>query len=427
MIDIQPILIGFYALTFLAFVVNFRIGVIFWMIATFLNPCNVTNIKYMSVTPTLMNMVLVASYFYHYRFSKIDMTPLKPLVVLYVILGIIMPLGASTPIDFQLRHYITQSLSYVIVPLLLFNFLLKAEVNIKFALTTILCIGMIAVIYGFFLPTFEGFNPYWNIMKPFDLAKDYEIDDGSRFHDDGRLFGRLSSVFTHPMVCGNFMILFLVLGMYLASENRKYILVPISTIVFISIAGVRSSFIAALISVVIVLYYKNKKSLFRMAPYFIGTTILLMIIPLPQQITDLITSVFSEKSTGVEGSSGSMRLIQLEGCFSEISGLPILFGKGFNWTDYYISHFGGHPIILAFESIVFVVLCNWGLVGSGFWICSWGKLFKVNRDHIYTKTLMITFLFYTTFTGLYDYMKFFSLFYMLLYYMETHAKSMTTQ
>ena len=55
----------------------------------------------------------------------------------------------------------------------------------------------------------------------------------------------------------------------------------------------------------------------------------------------------------VTGSSLSMRMEQLYGCFEEIDN-SLLFGKGFGWTGYYTTLHGDHPII---EHITFLLPC----------------------------------------------------------------------
>ncbi len=86
-----------------------------------------------------------------------------------------------------------------------------------------------------------------------------------------------------------------------------------------------------------------------------------------------VASIFSSSaSADVKGSSVEMRLRQLLGCFDIISSNP-LFGNGFGWTAYYNQMNGDHPVVLAFESYIFVALCNWGLVGFAFGFCFCGK------------------------------------------------------
>ena len=108
---------------------------------------------------------------------------------------------------------------------------------------------------------------------------------------------------------------------------------------------------------------------------------------------------------------------QMEGCLIEIKNNP-LFGKGYGWTGYYEKNFGDHPIMLAFESLAYVVLCNSGFVGVIIWIVfiamylKKAKLFLKNKDLCNSAiTLMVYYVAYSMITGEYGYMKFLVLFY----------------
>lgn len=70
---------------------------------------------------------------------------------------------------------------------------------------------------------------------------------------------------------------------------------------------------------------------------------------------------------GCDRSSIALRLEQLQGTLNEIN-THFLVGKGYGWNNYYLSTHLTHPVILAFESLVFVVLCNSGILGACVWI-----------------------------------------------------------
>lgn len=412
--DIQVILIVLYLLMFILLAVKFKFGLCLWLFLYFLNPNVATNLRFMSITANSMSLYLLLAYICHFGIKRMEFKPVAPFVALFGFCGALMIFGFNTPFDFQLKSFITQFCLYVVTAVIIYDYTKKSASNLNYVTYTLLIVGVIAVIYGFFLPNFDGFNPYWNIMKPLDMVKDYEISDGSDFHDDGRLFGRLSSVFSHPMVCGAFMILFFVFSLQLAKRNKWLSIIPIITFGYIVIAGVRSSLLVASIAFVIYLfniYKKQKIKLFLLLLFFI---IAIIMIPIPQQIVDLLASIDSSNNSNVEGSSIAMRLKQLEGCFVELK-YCFLFGNGYNWTSFYIANFGVHPVILAFESIIFVVLCNWGVVGVFLWIKYWYEVFVINKKNLYIVLLCFSFLLYTVFTGLYDYMKLFMPIYVIMY------------
>ena len=117
---------------------------------------------------------------------------------------------------------------------------------------------------------------------------------------------------------------------------------------------------------------------------------------------------------------------QLQGCFHEIRNNP-LFGKGYSWTGYYEQNFGDHPVMLAFESLVYVILCNSGFVGVVIWTFFLIKLFrntvKITKNKaivISAITLTTYYLAYSTITGDYGYMKYLILFYIIILLEDKH-------
>ena len=145
---------------------------------------------------------------------------------------------------------------------------------------------------------------------------------------------------------------------------------------------------------------------------------LVIVLQIPE-LSDYVTSIidFQQKHTAVGGSSFDMRLSQLEGCFSEITNSPLI-GKGFGWHLYYIEKYGDHPILLAFESLIFVVLCDNGVLGLLIWfgfvsyiIYNSQQLVKKDRASLYA--LVLFYIIYCCFTGEYNYLRLFLLVYVI--------------
>ena len=113
-----------------------------------------------------------------------------------------------------------------------------------------------------------------------------------------------------------------------------------------------------------------------------------------------------------------MRLNQLEGAIKEGSKNP-LFGLGYGWTGYYHSLKGDHPVCLAFESLIYVIICNSGIFGFFLWTYMVVKYLKINRkmklnENVLFDCLMVYYLSYSCITGEYGYMKMFLIFYVLM-------------
>jgi hypothetical protein len=124
----------------------------------------------------------------------------------------------------------------------------------------------------------------------------------------------------------------------------------------------------------------------------------------------------SETKSDVSGSSLTMRIQQFNGVLKEINGYEF-FGKGYGWSSDYYTKNGDHPNILGFESILFVILCNFGFLGLFFWIVFYILLFRRIKKYFIniqivalTYIMLVFYLMYTIGTGDYDYMKYLLLF-----------------
>lgn len=120
----------------------------------------------------------------------------------------------------------------------------------------------------------------------------------------------------------------------------------------------------------------------------------------------------------VSGSSVDMRLNQLEGAIKEGNKNP-LFGLGYGWTGYYMSLRGDHPVCLAFESLIYVIICNFGLFGFAIWTYMVFKYLKNNRimhlsENVLFDCLIVFYISYSCITGEYGNMKTFLIFYILM-------------
>ena len=154
-------------------------------------------------------------------------------------------------------------------------------------------------------------------------------------------------------------------------------------------------------------------------------TLITVIYLIGSQIPDF-AKYFSDVSdisdrSNISGSNLEMRLSQLRGCFKEINDC-MLIGKGFAWHSYYMSIKVVHPEILAFESLIFVILCDHGILGIFIYASMVIILLYTQRLFIkdYTDRLLLTcyvvfYLSYCIFTGDYSYMKIWLLFYYITF------------
>ncbi len=78
---------------------------------------------------------------------------------------------------------------------------------------------------------------------------------------------------------------------------------------------------------------------------------------------------------GITGSSLEMRLDQFSGVFSLIQD-SLLFGNGRLFILEYLTNYGGHPVLLGFESILFSIPIMYGLVGTAAYFAFFTVVFK---------------------------------------------------
>ena len=149
---------------------------------------------------------------------------------------------------------------------------------------------------------------------------------------------------------------------------------------------------------------------------------LYVILALNDDLTNYFASIldFSNKKTEVKGSNFEMRYQQFVGSLNEIKGNELV-GKGYSWTSYYMNNNGTHPIILAFESLFFVVICNSGMLGSIIWIIFFFSLFlpqrkliKIKKMNYIIDSLVICYFSFSIVTGEYGYLRYFIIFYCFL-------------
>ena len=424
--------------------VKFRNGVAAYLAYIFLVPYMKLSIGGFVLQWNLINIIVLIAFFVHQKkqrikLSKYDWRPLLPFVIYFGVLLLLMPFQDDVPFSYAFDSWRMQVMKFLILPFVIWNDILIDKESFRlYRKITIVCI-VIAALYGLFLTTMPGVNPYMMVVSSvngaeFNLAyaagysgnMDYEAfgegNDISFKNDiilnDERLFGRISSVFSHPMTFG----LFLGFALLYLYRNREHIskkLLYVMTFVILTdvmVCGVRTV-IVALFAVIIFLLIKLRKTKYIFI-FAITGTILWSIIANSPWLSNYLGSIIDENSFKVGGSSMEMRISQLNGCFHEIQN-SFLTGKGFGWTGYFLSQHEGHPTMLYFESLIIVILCNSGIIGLFLWIYMSAKIIKFNNLYerptaILLLSLLLFYLTYACITGDYGYMQYFILFYVLM-------------
>lgn len=400
---------------------RFKIGLALYLAYIILVPYLSINIAGIPVQWNFVNLIILLLSIYKFgknKSFKVDFKPLYPFIIYFIVSLIMILFQDETPKDIQLNFWRIQAMKYLILPFVLWNEMRLDKSSIKLFRNVVITCITIAVFYGLILTTIPGVNPYIMLISSANGAEfnsEYALAFG-----EGRIFGRISSVFTHPMLFGLFLGLSLIYVFYNRNNINRFLIIPlfITICIDILICGVRSV-IGGVVIAIIFFFMQNRNYKFMFYAAIIGIIGYNIILTIPDLATYLgsITDI-ENKRQAVGGSSIEMRLEQFYGCLKEIQNC-IFVGKGFSWTDYYHETFGDHPIILAFESLIFVVICNSGIIGLFLWIYVIYRILKYNisllkQFSVFPNILLAFYISYSCITGEYGYMQYFILFYILI-------------
>lgn len=406
------------ALIILMFFARLRTGICLYVAYMILVPYMNINLG-INLQWNLVNVLVLVAFFLSYEYGREERIPLSfkpfvPFLFLFIAQLLEMPFQDGVPLDSAFNAFRLNLMTYLILPFVIWNYsAMDPKLANQLKLTVVISI-CIAFGYGLFLTTTNGQNPYQLLIM---AANGEKWNEGYAAVGGGRMFGRISSVFGHPMTYGLFLGMAFIYIYTIRDYFKKYIwvILMLGIIAAIFLCGIRSP-IGAFFATVLVFLLLNHKVKLMVQVAIVGCLVYAVISSVPE-LNSYVESIFSDDKSEVAGSSLEMRIAQFEGCIREISDNPF-FGKGYGWTGYYEQNFGDHPVMLAFESLVYVVLCNSGFVGVIIWLVFIGlyinntkRILKSNNLTNLAITLMIYYVAYSTITGEYGYMKFLVLFY----------------
>ena len=401
------------------FFVKFRIGLCLYIAYIFLVPyCNI-NIGGLSLGWNLINTFLLLAYCVNCsrKCGKIHFAykPFIPFFILYGLLLLEMSFQDGVPIEYAINKW-RLDIFNLILPIVIFSASQYDYKIGKHSLITMALVCIVVIVYAFALIPLQGINPYIVELANINNAELLEAQFGDQLN---RLMIKISSTFTHPMTFGAF------LGMaavyiYSYVTNKKNVVlvcVLVGLISCIFFCGIRTPIAALFITIAVyLLQKKNFKAFFR--ALMLGVIGYFIIIQIPA-LSETILSMTDRSSSEVGGSSIEMRLEQLDAAFDEVRNCMV-FGKGHGYNSYYWSVHGTHPRLYSFESLVFVILCNYGLVGFLIWGIMFYKIFRFSKQMrekslgLFIVLLITYYISFTCITGEYGYMKYFLIFYSLL-------------
>lgn len=417
------IIISLYLIIMLVFCfIKVRIGIAMYLLYQILVPFVSIKLGDLQFGQNLVNTVILVALFVTYsnKIKYFEYKSLIPFLFLFVSQFLLIPFHVdSMPISEQLNNFRLDIMSSLLLPFAMIN-VMKFDKEAYKLFRNVLLVGiLIAVIYGIFLTTIPGINPWLMITLPLNDTKfndSYALAEGG-----GRLFGRISSVFSHPMTFGIFLCLSFIFVYSLIKPKGKniyYFLLLALIIISILSCGIRTP-IGVLLVVIgfYILMLRKFKYFFYVA---ISGLIIYLII---RQFPDLfayISSMFDSNSEAVSGSSKEMRLEQLKGSLHVIKNNE-LTGLGYGWTGYYHALHGDHPIMLAFESLLYVIICNSGYIGIAIWIIMLFLYYRyisnnfIKNSRYILFSLMVSYITFSLITGEYGYMKYFLIFYVMIF------------
>lgn len=334
-----------------------------------------------------------------------------------MLLPVVMLSSTTTPIEYQLSMWRGTVVQAILPAFLIYHASMKHRKAIH-PFIYALCVSMvIAQLYGVYLSRLGGINPYTTFlsiaMNATDVTSIY-AEFSPRFAISTA--SKIQSTMFHPMTWCLHLVLFLCL-ILLAKDKLprrlRFALIAM-TILSIILSGVRTGIVASVIALTYLYTVTNfeRRSIWKLA-ILMCMVVILVVSPVISQFVQDLFSLDTDSS----GSTLGMRITQLQGAISEISGNPI-FGKGFAWTSYYNSFSGDHPVMLAFESLALVILCNTGWYGVGIFTALSVLIFRTNttiaKDAVGAAKLnaiFIAYLVYALGTGEYGYFQIFSYYY----------------
>ena len=406
---------------------NLKLSIALFISSLILIPYWEINFGGITIDHNILNIVFIFSFFFYKKRNKssLDFELIHPFIFLYISLLFLTFFTQSLPWLFQYTYWFGTLLKATVVSFIIWNVSKDDPKILLYVKWSLILSITLAGIYGVFLMKLGGFNPYTSFVSLYFGKKDaafvYSLVTQSRFSFSNA--GKIQSTMSHPMTWTLMLcFLFVVFFIYNKKEKKKYYWFILGLLGFnILISGVRTG-IASLTLAFAYFFLRN----IRIKIVVTGIMFLSMFYLIVSSNKDLSNIFISfvdveGNQTNVGGSSLRMRLNQLDGVFNELQDQELFVGKGFGWTSYYQSNYGDHPTIKAFESLIFVILCNSGLIGAVIWMMFFVKLFKKAREKLIFQNdiylidiIIITYISYSIGTGEYSYIQYFSILYTFL-------------
>lgn len=400
---------------------KFEWGICAFVAYLFLIPTQTIYIEGWRLTSTVLHLIVFSLFLFNLmkkkKIDKISYRFVYPFILLYILLALLIPIQINTmPFVLMINIWRQNIMDSVLIAIIITNLpLIAKSYGLNMGYTLMICMLIISV-YGLFQISLQGINPYIIAYSEFsgvEFNESYALGDNG-----GRMFGRISSLFIHPMTLGFFLsqsVVFLLFMMKKVPHFSIYLI--ISLVIILSIVhGVRTTIATEIVCVcyLLISYKKVRYIIWTI----LGAYFMMMILSvLDSDAYNYVLAMLGmgSEASSIEGSSVELRVNQMLGAFDAI-GSNFLIGNGYGWNQYYQVMHGDHPVLLAFESLLFVILCNHGILGLIIYATVFVKLFQNNKrlfgeDKIYANAFLIGYLVYSLLTGEYGYLKYMIIFY----------------
>ncbi len=329
------------------------------------------------------------------RKETFDFSLAKPFLIfcLFLLVGSLLSsiYSASLGLGSQLSYIRRFSIINFLIPIMLWH-MCKNENDVFYFVRIIFVCMFIMGLYGIYCFV-TGFNPYvTGLSVLFAVQNNFDI---LGVIERAGLGGKIQSTTIHPMAWSVLLVMTLYAS-YIFFKTKSTILFYLFVVLIafnLFVCNVRSGIVAFFVG------------LFFLFPRYSSRSILIVLfIVLLVFIIGIDTSIFgdyqpfidsiiyfNDPEKNIGGSSIELRISQLEGAIDLWINGGLLFGNGFGWcTDYNITY-GDHPVLLAFESIIYRIIIESGLLGIILWVWFAYRLFKLNHSFCYSNEKKLRF------------------------------------
>lgn len=423
MLMLQLIISAWIGLVLVMSFVKIKYGVALFLVYVILVPAVMISIGDRVWGANVVNTAFLISFIVYVIRNKrsVEFRPLMPFLIYFGMALLVMPFQTGMPFEAMFDQWRKDFMLYLFLPLVMWNVMKDDPSAVSLFRKSILLGTVVAVAYGLFLTTMPGENPYQMVMLLISgIGGDVDWYSYYGAFDSGRLFGRISSVFQHPMQFALFLGLSIIYIFAVREKMKKrfFSILMIALMIMALICGVRSVLGGLVVALAYYFIVGRNAKVFG-AILFLGVVAVVIISQIPE-LSVYLGSIADVNNTkgAVSGSSVDMRLDQLYGAIEEANRNPI-WGLGYSWTTYYQTLFGNHPVCLAFESLIYVIICNFGMSGFFIWgilglLVIWNNFRFDLKEKVVVDALFVFYIAYSSITGEYGYMRLFLIFYILI-------------